>query len=285
MLKKTIIIILTGIIALFCSCSSNRTENFSVDEIKNEYTRFHSDNDIVFSYPPDYFYFFDHVLQLNRLTEYDINTGCIIKDRKIYFSVSKQNSSFDFSFVVYETDFYGSCLNIVFERDGYHTHPSTLTGKGIFYIEHYASSVFQSSGKIIDSYELDSGEYKNIASGSSSNLSEYNSKTTRYSVKIDNSVFLIQDNESLQKYRIDEDFLSSVGYYESLKKFSATPDKSQIVDNSILLSYRLEVSTSFWMPEYAFAIYEFDPEKETFCFKILVITVVYCEVYELLKIE
>lgn len=236
------------------------------DPIKEQFEKYPRDDNVVGVLDNTSFYFADHELQLlDLIDEEEPNHGYLFKDGRLYFSVSKENGLTDFSLIIYSCDLYGNDKQLVFEKQGYKTHPWATGNQGIFYIEHYSENAFDESSRVIDSYNILTGAYEKIASGEQVSLSDYYRNTKEsYSCSAVENVITLSDSKTNATYSIDlqssqadqfNDSLADIEY--NFEGFTATED------NRILLLYRLKTKGS----SYPFIICEYlpDTDKVVFC--------------------
>ena len=239
------------------------------EEIKQRFNAYLPDDNVVAVWDGREFYFADHTLKLDNIIENeDLNNGYLFANGKLYFSTSRENGAFDFSFCVYECDYYGNNKKVVFEKSGYKTHPWATAGQNIFYVEHYENNVLDKSSRRIDSYNLINGEYIAVSAGESKTLHNYQKdRTKNYSCAFDNDILEIT-NKNVE-YRIDKEKLLSSDFGEALKDLDYTYYRFQAIEKNgedqIYLIYRINTNNNL----YPFFICRFIPETDKVEFKSL----------------
>lgn len=241
---------------------------------KDEFSKYYNGRNSVVLRIDCSLYFEEYTMNINKLEiKGEENGGLMIESDKLIFSTSKENAPFDFSLYIYECDLDGENLSCIFEKDGYKTHPWGYALEKTFYIEHYFSSL-ESKSKQIDTYNVAKKEYKNIAQGKDCSLSDYiMEETSNYECDIleDKSAkseyFTIKDKLTKEEKIVDDDFLSSTIYIESMEKFKFGPKRVDISRGHILLTYSIGAGDGW---NYPHLIFEYNFEEEILEYKCLV---------------
>ena len=167
-LKKICLLFLTILTLLLTSCRQDTTQL-----AKDEFSKYYNGKDEVVLNIEDNLYFENYTLDLNGLVEgNEHNNGLIINQRNFFFSTSKENSMFNFTLNIYESNLQGTDIKLVYSKDGFKTHPWAYAIDDVFYIEHYSNNALDLESKLIDSYTISTGIYENIASGKDCSLSD-----------------------------------------------------------------------------------------------------------------
>ena len=182
---------------------------------------------------------------------------------------------FNFTLNIYESNLQGTDIKLVYSKDGFKTHPWAYAIDDVFYIEHYSNNALDLDTKLIDSYTISTGIYKNIASGKDCSLSDYIPKEeqSRYSIEIienkspkEHGKFIITDLETGIVKTIDDDYLNDTIYVESMKKFNHGPKRVDISNGHILLTYGIGAGNGWNFPH---LIFEYDFDSNTLEYKLL----------------
>ena len=149
-----------------------------------------------------------------------------------------------------------------------------------FYIEHYLQNSFSKESKKIDKYNIETGLYENIDGGKDSNIKDYIKKEVESDYKIevktnelsnkvlpnDHGYFIITDSKNDKEIIIDDNYLKTTIYYESMYKFNYSPMQYNISNNHILLSYIIGASDGF---NCTYVVFEYSFYTNDFKFKLL----------------
>ncbi len=257
------VIFLMLLILSFASCGP------SGEELKQRFDAYSPDDNVVAICDGREFYFADHTLKLYNIIENeDLNNGYLFANGKLYFSTSRENGAFDFSFCVYECDYYGNNKKLIFEKSGYKTHPWATADKNTFYVQHYEKNAFDESSRIIDSFDIISGEYITVSEGNNKSLSDYQKNTKKnYFCNRSTDFIEIINNDKNTKYCIYNEMLLNSDFGEALKGLDYFNYKFLVFEENgkdqIYLIYRIETNNGL----YPFFICQFIPETNTVEFK------------------
>lgn len=251
------------------SCGTDTTQL-----AKDEFSKYYNGKDEVVLVIDDTIYMEKNELNLNALVkDNEPNGGLIIRRNTLLFSTSEQNSMFDFILNIYETDFLGTEIKLVFSKNEFKTNPHVYATGDSFYIEHYLNPLDEKS-KHIDKYTISTGNYENINKGKDCNLSNYMVK------EISNYEYSVIENESPKKHGcfkikdkitnaeriIDDQFLTNTIYIESLQKFNYSPKRVDISKGHILLTYGIGAGNGW---NYSHLVFEYDFNSNALEYKLL----------------
>lgn len=264
-MKKICLLFLTILTLLLTSCRQDTTQL-----AKDEFSKYYYGKDEVVIHIEDNLYFENYALDLNGLVKgNEHNNGLIINQRNFFFSTSKENSMFNFTLNIYESNLQGTDIKLVYSKDGFKTHPWAYAIDDVFYIEHYSNNALDLESKLIDSYTISTGIYENISSGKDCNLSDYAQKEeqSRYSIEVIENIspkehgkFIVTDLESGIVKTIDDNYLKNTIYIESLERFNYGPERVDISNGHILLTYGIGAGDGWNYPHLVFE-YDFDSNK------------------------
>ena len=202
--------------------------------------------------------------------------GLIINQNKIIFATSEKNSPFgDHTLHIHESNLQGNEIQTIFSKDGFKTHPWAYATDDVFYIEHYAKNAFFAESKLIDQYKLSTSAYENIASGNGCDLSDYfrEEDQSRYQIEVIENTspqqhghFVITDLLTGTEKIIDDDYLKGTIYLESMEKFNYGPDRFDISNGHILLTYGIGAGDGW---NYPHLVFEYDFQSNTLEYKLL----------------
>lgn len=130
------------------------------------------------------------------------------------------------------------------------------------------------NSKSIDKYIISTGKYENIANGKESYLSDYMSKEQcRYSIEtIENESpkkhgkFIVTDLEKNLSKIIDDDYLRNTVYIESMEKYNYGPERADISNGHILLTYGIGAGNGW---NYPHLVFEYDLDTNKLEYKLL----------------
>ena len=264
-MKKICLLFLTILTLLLTSCRQDTTQL-----AKDEFSKYYNGKDEVVLNIEDNLYFENYALDLNGLVKgNEHNNGLIINQRNFFFSTSKENSMFNFTLNIYESNLQGTDIKLVYSKDGFKTHPWAYAIDDVFYIEHYSNNALDLESKLIDKYTISTGIYENIASGKDCSLSDYMPKEeqSRYSIEVIENIspqehgkFIVTDLEKGLSNIIDDEYLRNTIYIESMEKFNYSPKRVDISNGHILLTYGIGAGDGWNYPHLVFE-YDFDSNK------------------------
>lgn len=264
-LKKICLLFLTILTLFLTSCRQDTTQI-----AKDEFSKYYNGKDEVVLNIEDNLYFENYALDLNGLVKgNEHNNGLIINQRNFFFSTSKENSMFNFTLNIYESNLQGTDIKLVYSKDGFKTHPWAYAIDDVFYIEHYSNNALDLESKLIDSYTISTGIYENISSGKDCSLSDYMPKEeqSRYSIEVIENIspqkhgkFIVTDLETGLSNIIDDEYLRNTIYIESMEKFNYSPKRVDISNGHILLTYGIGAGDGWNYPHLVFE-YDFDSNK------------------------
>lgn len=256
-LKKICLLFLTVLTLLLTSCRQDTTQL-----AEDEFSKYYNGKDEIVLHIEDNLYFENYALELNDLVKgNEHNNGLIINQRNFFFSTSKENSMFNFTFNIYESNLQGTDIKLVYSKDGFKTHPWAYAIDDVFYIEHYSNNALDLESKLIDSYTISTGIYENISSGKDCSLSDYSQKEeqSRYSIEVIENIspqehgkFIVTDLEKGLSNIIDDEYLRNTIYIESMEKFNYSPKRVDISNGHILLTYGIGAGDGWNYPHLVF---------------------------------
>ena len=283
-LKKICLLFLTVFTLLLTSCRQDTTQL-----AKDEFSKYYNGKDEVVLHIEDNLYFENYALELNDLVKgNEHNNGLIINQRNFFFSTSKENSMFNFTFNIYESNLQGTDIKLVYSKDGFKTHPWAYAIDGVFYIEHYSNNALDLESKLIDSYTISTGIYENISSGKDCSLSDYSQKEeqSRYSIEVIENIspqehgkFIVTDLEKGLSNIIDDEYLRNTIYIETMEKFNYSPKRVDISNGHILLTYGIGAGDGWNYPhlvvEYDFVLNKLEYKLLAFPFDSVHVEIIY----------
>ena len=187
--------------------------------------------------------------------------GYVLYDGKIIYSTTGEKD--DGHFVAfYECDLFGNNKTLVFEKK-LKTNAETLINGEMAYIKHYSSEWKVSKNKIIDSYNIKTGEYKTVSEGDNgiilSDFATWNTPDDNYCVEKkdgDTKYFEITNKKTQEKKLVDSAFLENTKYAQVIKKWRAEAMRYDISNGRILLTYSISAG-SMHVPHLIF-VYDFE---------------------------
>ena len=264
-LKNIYLLFLTILTLFLISCRQDTTQL-----AKDEFSKYYNGKDEVVLNIEDNLYFENYALDLNGLVKgNEHNNGLIINQRNFFFSTSKENTTFNFTLNIYESNLQGTDIELLYSKDGFKTHPWAYAIDDVFYIEHYSNNALDLESKLIDRYAISTGIYENITSGKDCSLSDYMPKEeqSRYSVEVIENIspqehgkFIVTDLEKGLSNIIDDEYLRDTIYIESMEKFNYSPKRVDISNGHILLTYGIGAGDGWNYPHLVFE-YDFDSNK------------------------
>ena len=269
-MKKIYLLFLTILTLFLISCRQDTTQL-----AKDEFSKYYNGKDEVVLNIEDNLYFENCILNLNGLVnDNEYNNGLIINQSNLFFSTSKENSMFNFTLNIYESDLQGTDIKLIYSKDGFKTHPWAYAIDDVFYIEYYSNNALDLESKLIDSYTISSGIYENVASGKDCSLSDHIPKEqSRYCVEVIENIspqehgkFIVTDLETGLSNIVDDEYLKNTIYIESMEKFNYSPKRVDISNGHILLTYGIGAGDGWNFP---YLVFEYDFNSNTLEYKLL----------------
>lgn len=270
-MKKLYLLFLSILILFLTSCRQDTTQL-----AKDEFLKYYNGkNEVVLSIE-DTLYFENYMLDLNDLIkDNEFNNGLIINQDRLFFSTSIENSIFNFTLNIYESNLQGTDIKLLYSKGEFKTHPWAYAINDVFYIEHYTNNAIDIESKLIDSYTISTGVYNNIASGKDCGLTDYMQKEeqSKYVVEVIENIspqehgkFIITDLESGIVKTIDDDYLNDTMYIKSMEKFNYSTKRVDISHGHILLTYGIGAGDGW---NYPHLIFEYDFDSNMLEYKLL----------------
>ena len=229
------------LIAMLCACGSN------TEELESRFDKILPDNNVLAVLDDTVLYFSDHTLNLKNIIDGEKpNGGYCFVDGTLYFSTSRENGAYDFSFLIYKCDIDGNNIKLVFEKHSYRTHPWAVANNGTFYVEYFSNNAFDEKARTLDRYSIFSGTYETVSTGEDIRLSDYreNRKEGISVTKNDESIDIV-DARNNAIYKIEHEMLHTGELGESLSGIKYEFYDVNIVDGRIYLIYRIQASTPY----------------------------------------
>lgn len=270
-MKKIILLIILLVCFAFSACRHDTTQL-----AEDAFSKYYDGGADVVLVLEDTIYFENHKIDLNKLKNEEANNGLIIKKDKLYFSTSKQNSMYDYTLNIYESDLSGANIKLVFSKGNYKTYPWVYGIDDAFYIEYYLTNALDIDSRQIDKFSIQGNEYENVAGGKDCSLSNYTKKseTSIYDIKVvenlspqEHGKFIITNSETNEIRIIDDAFLKNTVYIESMEMYNYSPKRYDISNGHILLTYSIGAGDGWNFPH---LIFEYDFDTDTLVYKMLV---------------
>ena len=261
-MKKIFVLLLTILTLLLTSCGEDTTQL-----AKDEFSKYFNGKDEVVLNIEDNLYFETHTLKRENLEYTHLYGSILIYEKTIYYlSLESSNAGFKNDFInIYSCDFYGNNTEKVYSRElNIYSSLDREIYKDNFYIEYKKDKLIY-----IDKYTISTGIYENIDSGKDCGLSDYIPKEdqSRYSVEVIENIslqehgkFIITDLETGVVKTIDDDYLKETIYIKSMEKFNYGPERVDISNGHILLTYGIGAGDGWNYPHLVFE-YDFDSNK------------------------
>ena len=259
---------------LFIFLTSCRQDNTQL--AKDEFSKYFNGKDEVVLKVGDFLYFEKVTLNLSKLIDNnEFNSGVIIKNDSVIFSTSQNDSMFNHTLNIYESNLQGTEIKQIFSKGGYRTVPVTYAVDDVFYIEHYSNHKFDFNSRIVDKYTLSTQRYENVAKGKDCSLSDYRQRETqnRYEIEIvenkspqEHGKFIISDLLNKVEVTIDDDYLKKTEYISSMEIFNYGPKMFEISKGHILIAYGIAAGDGWTNP---LLVFEYDFSTNTLDYKLL----------------
>lgn len=243
---------------------------------KDEFSKYYNGKNEVVLNIEDNLYFEERIIDIDNLVkDNEFNNGLILKQDRFFFSTSVENSMFDFTLNIYESNIDGTNIKMLLSKSGFKTHPWSYAIDDSFYIEHYSNNVFDLDSKLIDKYTISTGIYENIDKGQDCDLSNYIPKeeNTKYDIEVIENIspqehgkFVVTDSVTGKSNIIDDDYLKDTIYIESMEKFNYSPKRFDISNEHILLTYGIGAGDGWNFPH---LVFDYNLDLNTIEYKLL----------------
>ena len=271
-MKKIFISFFLIVITLLNSCGEDTTQ-----EAKDEFSKYFNEKNEVVLNIGGYLYFENFTINLSDLVkDNEFNNGLIVYKDKLFFSTSKENSKFNFTLNIYESNLQGTNIKTIYTKDGFNTHPWSYAYDGVFYVEHYSNNTFDLESKLIDKYTISTKTYENIDSGKNCNLSDYfvKEQNNEYTIEMKENLsptkhgkFTVTKNDTGEVRIIDDEYLKNTIYIDSMNIYNYEPERFDISKGHILLTYSIAAGDG-WNSSHL--VFEYDFNNNLLEYKLLV---------------
>ena len=252
------------LVGVNCGCRYNDEEKYN--EILKVFSSFDNKPGIAFiAIRPDVS-FYDHELNANNLQfKGEFYMWLCSFDGKLYFVTKQECSAFNTKIYIYRCDYDGGNLTEVFTRGGYYIGPGCRYldyTNGVIYLEHQ-ERIF--GDDIIDSYEIETGEYKEeIATG----MSFYRYKKDVLGYDIHDHYLEIENKLTVD---VSKELLAATEEGRAFMKYKPKLNLPHInfLNGRTFVSY---YANAGHLGNYLFATFEYDEEKNElnyYCYNIL----------------
>ena len=261
-MKKIYLLFLTILSLLLTSCRPDTTQL-----AKDEFSKYYNGKEEVVLNIEDNLYFENRVLEEESFKP-GISYGTIIfyEDLIYYISINSLNKKYRNEYInIYSCNYYGENTNMIYSKE-INTN-SDITEKK--YKDSYYIKYKKNKLNYIDKYTISTGIYENIASVKNCSLSDYVPKEeqSKYNVEVIKNIspqehgkFIVTDLEKGLSNVIDDEYLKNTIYIESMEKFNYGPDRVDISNGHILLTYGIGAGDGWNNPHLVFD-YDFDSNK------------------------
>ena len=261
-MKKIYLLFLTILSLLLTSCRPDTTQL-----AKDEFSKYYNGKEEVVLNIEDNLYFENRVLEEESFKP-GISYCTIIfyEDLIYYISINSLNKKYRNEYInIYSCNYYGENTNMIYSKE-INTN-SDITEKK--YKDSYYIKYKKNKLNYIDKYTISTGIYENIASGKNCSLSDYVPKEeqSKYNVEVIKNIspqehgkFIVTDLEKGLSNVIDDEYLKNTIYIESMEKFNYGPDRVDISNGHILLTYGIGAGDGWNNPHLVFD-YDFDSNK------------------------
>lgn len=273
--------------AMFCCLfSTSCGEKYTFEEVKREFSRYTADLGIAMVLDNESVYFYDRTICFRDLLPKDSYTGFQFFNGNFYLLACVETDVFGpYDLNIYRCDTNGVCSESLLEIPEIKRPVKYTRAGNTLYLQYQKDGL---TGKTIDSYDLMTGKYENIARGQEVDLAGYGENIPqKYTVRLNrkHSEFLITENSTGETFSGDKNFIDQTPYCESLDKYPCYLDSVKESRGKLYFIYRLEIESFFDVSaEYTFAVFEFDFKSKNLEYKSLV-RMPDVETYEILQTE
>lgn len=240
---------------------------------KDEFSKYFNGKEEVVLNIEDNLYFENRVLECESF-EPKNSYGSIVfhKDLIYYMSINSLKKKYRNEYIyIYSCDYYGKNTNIVYSKEiNTNSDITVKTNKDSYYIKYKKDKL-----NYIDKYTISTGVYENLASGKDCELSDYfqSEEQSRYTIEMIENIspqehgkFIITDLETGIAKTIDDDYLKETIYIDSMEMFNYGPERFDISNGHILLTYGIGAGDGW---NYPHLVFEYDFDSNTLEYKLL----------------
>ena len=268
------IILILAMVVSVSSCLPFFERKDTTQWAKDEFSQyFNGKNEVVLGVINE-IHFEDHILKHADLEFSGTFINYVFYDNLIYYaSEDSKNSCINF----YSCDLYGKNVQKIYSHFWNEGNDVTvISGREYSFFIKSVNDDFV----FIDKYTVPTNVYEKIDKGKKGekfDLSNYQEENnSKYSIEMikkisdeNNGKFVITDLESGLKKTIDDEFLKSMPYFESMQKFSYGPHQYVISKGHIFLNYTIGAGNGF---NYSHLILEYDFESDKLDYRMLAFT-------------
>ena len=260
------IVLILAMVVSMSSCLPFFKRKDTTQMAKDEFSQyFNGKNEVVLEVINE-LHFEDHILKHADLEFSGTHINFVFYDNFIYYaSEDSKNGCINF----YSCDLYGKNVQKIYSHfwnEG--NNVTAISGREYSFFIKSVNDDFV----FIDKYTVPTNVYEKIDKGKKGekfDLSNYQEENnSKYSIEINSSEkvsdeyhgeFVITDLESGIERRIDDEYLKTTPYFESMKKFNYAPQKSDISKGRILLTYWIGAGDGW---NYSHLVFEYDFESD-----------------------
>lgn len=256
---------------LLSSCSK---ETIAYETVLSEFSQYQNTNDTVLFLDP-YLYFNDYRINLDDFfphrespKDFIIEDATLLNDQ-IYFTVLiKEDRSW--STILYRCGLRGENLEEVFGKANHGKSGDSKIIDGTVYYFKYNDA--NKVDEISSFYNIRTAQYGDVSELGFSNINDFLKNYGNYRVEKMEKTFIVTDKRSQENRIIDDAFLRTTEYYQSLNKFGYGCAWYEILDGKVLLIYYLDIpSESSWWVVFPVpppvVVFEYDFEQNELIFK------------------
>ena len=237
---------------------------------KDEFSKYFSGKDEVVLINEDNLYFENYIVNeesFNPWCYYD--TIIFYEDLIYYISISSPNKNLKY-LNIYSCDYYGHNANVIYSREINAKINEIKKYKDSYFIEYKKEKLVY-----IEKYTISTGIYETVAIGKDCSLSDYVPKKEQsgYTVEVIENIspqehgkFIVTDIETGAFNVIDDEYLKNTIYIESMEKFNYGPERVDISNGHILLTYGIGAGDGWNFP---YLVFEYDFDTNTIEYKLL----------------
>ena len=266
-MKRVIALLCLFVVLLTTTCRKDTTQI-----AKDEFAKYHNGkNEVVLSLWNN-LYFEEHTLPSEDFHSRDLYRSIAFYKGSVYY-MSLDNTdegSKNKRITVYSCDLYGNDTEEVYSKQlNTRKNVNVKTDGDSYYIKYVEDGV-----SVLDKYTISTDLYENLFRGEECNLTDYvPEEKLRYNVEMiknlspqEHGKFVITDTETGAQKTIDDDYLSDTIYIESMEMFNFGPERVDISNGHILLTYWIGAGDGW---TYSHLVFDYDFESDTLEYKLL----------------
>lgn len=255
------------------SCSGVKIK---FEEIKEKFSIYEADVNVGVLLDDESLYFYDKTLKFREIIPKDTQSISKIAlqfiGTDVYIAACEEYDwwGFNFGFLVYKYDLIEDKITSVLTKENV-KNLKYLFNEETIYFEYTTGA----AEKTLDSYNVITGEYKNISSDKSCSIEQYQPGTEkqRYTYTISNkkkNEFSITDTDTSRTFCCDASYFKQTQYYNLLEQYPFELNTISEYKGISYVTYLAQIGSGFGEQDYVCVVFEADLTNNTLIYKSIV---------------